>query len=68
MSIDTQNRSILRHLRSGRKLTALDALRRFDCLRLSGRILELRQAGYAIATRMVRLRNGKRVAEYSLTA
>jgi len=57
---------ILNHLRAGKRLTPIEAFRRFRCLRLSGRILELREAGYRIRTTMIRLSNGKRVASYRM--
>lgn len=62
----SQAEQILNHLRAGKHLTPLEALNRFSCLRLSGRILELREAGYRIETQMVELANGKRVASYRL--
>lgn len=62
----TQTALILDHLRSGATLTALDSLRLFGCLRLSARILALRQAGYRIGSKMVRTPSGKMVAEYRL--
>lgn len=46
----SQRDQILAYLKDGHELTPLDALVRFKCLRLSGRILELRQAGYDIET------------------
>lgn len=61
----TQNAAILRHLRSGATLTPLGALSLFGCLRLSGRILELRRQGYAIETHTVRS-GRKSFAEYKL--
>jgi len=61
----SQTERILHWLRTGHKLTALQALRKFGCLRLSGRIKDLRNADWGITTRMV-TRNGKRIAEYSL--
>lgn len=57
---------ILRFLKSGKKLTPLDALRRFDCLRLSGRIFDLRCIGYDIDKKMVKTKSGKVVAQYSM--
>lgn len=63
----TQSQSILKHLKAGRTLTPLEALRKFGTLRLSGRILELREAGYRIRTKLVSVR-GKRVAEYQMAA
>lgn len=60
-----QNERILRHLRSGKTLTPLQALHRFGCLRLSGRIYELRALGHGIASALVK-RNGKRIAQYRM--
>lgn len=57
---------ILAHLQKGRKLTALEALARFDCFRLSARISDLKERGYPIKTDMITLKNGKIVAEYKL--
>lgn len=61
----SQATRILAHLKAGKKLTPLQALNKFGCLRLSGRVLELRQAGYQIKTRLVR-KGRSRVAEYSI--
>lgn len=59
----TQNALILHHLQSGSTLTGLQALKRFKCLRLSARILDLKQDGHPIEARFVTIR-GKRVSEY----
>lgn len=56
---------ILAHLKTGKKLTPLQALHKFGTFRLGARVLELRQAGYQIKTRMVR-KGRSRVAEYSI--
>lgn len=61
----SQATRILAHLKAGKKLTPLQALQKFGCLRLSGRVLELRQAGYDIKTKLVK-RGGSRVAEYRI--
>ncbi len=61
----SQNERIRKHLKSGKHLTALGALGLFDCLRLSGRIKNLRDAGMPIKTRMIDV-NGKRIAQYHL--
>jgi hypothetical protein len=64
---DSQNARILAALRAGDKLTALTALKRFHCLHLASRIDELRKAGHTdITSTMIRLRNKKRIAEYSI--
>jgi len=62
----TQANRILRYLEAGNRLTALEALERFQCLRLAARIHELRDAGWQIEERTVETRSGKRVAEYWL--
>ena len=61
----SQTRKIVDYLATGKGLTPLTALRRFGTLRLSGRILELRDQGHDIVTKMV-TRRGARVAEYRL--
>jgi len=57
---------ILGHLAHGKKLTPISALRLFDCLRLGGRIHELRRRGHKIRREMIDLANGKIVAQYFL--
>ena len=44
----SQNLMVLRHLESGASLTSLTAFRLWNLTRLSGRIFELRKAGYNI--------------------
>jgi hypothetical protein len=62
----SQKMEILHYLKTKRQLTPLEALKRFGCLRLSGRILELRQDGHRIETTMVEVGNDKRVGSYLL--
>ena len=51
MSTMSQEKAILKYLETHRRgLTPLDALRKFNCFRLSGRIYDLRQMGYKIST------------------
>ncbi len=59
-----QCKQILAYLKAGNRLTPLDSLRLFGCLRLSGRIYDLREAGEPIVSETIRLPNKKRVAEY----
>ena len=63
----TQTEAIKRHLSTGKTLTALDALKRFNCLRLAARILDLRQSGFPVSSRLAYGRDGKRYAEYWMT-
>jgi hypothetical protein len=62
---ESQNKQILKHLQSGRKITAYEALKVFGCLRLAARIRDLRDAGHAIKSELIS-ENGKRFSEYSL--
>lgn len=61
----TQADLILDYLKSGRSITPLEALNLFGVFRLSGRILELREAGYPIETEIIH-ENGKHFASYFL--
>lgn len=62
----SQEKQILHYLKAGHKLTPLEALKRFGCLRLSGRIFDLRQAGHRIAADIIEVGDGKHVAQYRL--
>lgn len=62
-----QTNLILDALRSGRRLTALEALDEFGCFRLAARIHDLRKAGHKVLDEMVN-GNGKRYAVYYLPA
>jgi hypothetical protein len=61
----SQANQILQCLESGASLTAIDALKRFGCLRLAARIEDLRSEGHPILTTMV-TKNDSRVARYSM--
>lgn len=62
----SQNEIIKHHLEQGKTLTALEALAKYDCFRLSARIANLRDQGLNIKTEIVETKSGKRVAKYSL--
>jgi len=63
----SQNDLILEHLKSGKSITPLEALKLFGCFRLSGRILELKRDGHDIITNMVKnYDTGKTYAEYHI--
>jgi hypothetical protein len=61
----SQSAKILRFLRNGGSLTALDALRLFGCARLAARIKDLRSVGHPIISAMIQT-EGKRHAVYFL--
>lgn len=66
MNTKSQKVQIHNFLKSGKELTALDALRKFGCLRLAARIADLRDEGVRIVSTPKVLRTGKRVVSYSL--
>lgn len=61
----TQAGKILQWLQDGNRITGLQALNMFGCMRLASRVAELRKAGHPIIPQMVE-KNGKRYAEYRL--
>jgi len=62
-STESQNAKILAHIKDKGRITPLDALSKYGCLRLAARVHDLRQAGHAISTEVRRV-NGKRFAVY----
>lgn len=67
MSEKTQREEIAKYLKSGKSLTALEALNKFGCMRLGARIWELKKEGRQIhkyTTRVGRGEEAKRVACY----
>lgn len=68
----SQTMEILSYLQEGNTITPLEALDKFGCFRLSGRIHDLRAMEYKISTKMVYMpgRDGtrKQVAQYRLEA
>ena len=45
---ETQKKAILRHLKSGKEITRLEATQKYGVLRLGAIIFDLRKAGYKI--------------------
>ena len=71
MRTKSQNEMILKYLQTHKTgITPLQALQKFGCLRLSGRIYDLRDQGYNILTNMVDVKTSdgdvKTVAQYRL--
>lgn len=62
----TQCAQIKAWLLDGNKLTSLEALNRFGCMRLASRIHDLREQGLDIHTEKIKVPSGKYVTEYSL--
>ena len=62
----TQCNMIADWLTNGNTLTSLDALKMFGCMRLASRICDLRDRGYDIETKRIKLSTNKYVTQYSL--
>jgi hypothetical protein len=63
----SQTEQILKHLKKGKKLNPLQALKLYGCFRLASRISELRKDGHLIDT--IPTKKGKKVfASYKLNA
>lgn len=61
---DSQNRAILAYLRSGHRLTQLQAIEMFGCMRLPSRIHDIEKLGITVNRQFIKLLSGKRVKEY----
>lgn len=62
----SQEKRILEYLLEGYTITQLEALQMFGCMRLSGRIFDLRNKGFNIEMTIVTTKKRKRVAQYKL--
>ena len=62
----TQSDMILKALKQGDRITSLDALTRFRCMRLAPRIHELKKRGVDIRKKMITTVTQKNVAQYYL--
>jgi len=60
----SQNQRILEYMRSGKRITGLDALRIFGCIRMARVAGDLKDAGEVIQDRWIKTTTGKRVKEY----
>jgi len=61
----SQKYRILRHLKKHRRITSMEAFRKFNATRLSGIIYNLREDGFNINTERI-VKNGKSFGRYYL--
>jgi hypothetical protein len=66
MNTETQTQAILRHMRSGYEITALEALKLFSCMRLAARINDIKDQGIDITDRWITRDDGVRFKAYRL--
>lgn len=62
----SQNAQILKHLKAGKSITAMEAFRMFGVCVLHSRISELRGQGHRVNCQLVKTPSGKRVGKYRL--
>ena len=62
--MESQNKQIKEYLDHGNKITSLDALEMFGCMRLASRINDLKKQGMGIGSKTVVAPNGKRYSQY----
>lgn len=63
-SCESQNKRILAYLEDGNRVTGLEAISLFGCIRLAARISELRSQGHNIRKETITTPTGKRIAQY----
>lgn len=63
---ESQNNMILAYMMDGKRITSLEALKLFGCMRLASRISDLRRyhPDVDIRSEFITLANNKRVAQY----
>ena len=66
----TQTKSIIKYLKKGKPITALQAQNLFGCMRLSARIYDIEKLGYEIVRHWVTTKNRYgdfvRIKQYSI--
>ena len=62
--MESQTKLILNHLKE-KPITSLEALNLYGCLRLSARILDIKNQGYKITSQIIKS-NSKHFSQYTL--
>lgn len=62
----SQTDRILEWMLAGHTITPLEALEKFQTMRLGARIADIKAKGYLVYSERVTLPNGKKVAQYHL--
>lgn len=62
----SKSNAILEYMQKGNSITGIEALDLFGCFRLPARIADLKKVGHIITSKIIKLANGKRVAQYTL--
>lgn len=64
--MESQNKTILAHLRRNKSITSMAAIRDYEITRLAARIHDLKEAGHTINSERIKVPSGKYVARYTL--
>lgn len=65
---DSQEGRILKYLRGGNRITALEALDKFQCMRLGAVIYNLKKKNFKIEDKFITTPTDKRVKQYWLAS
>lgn len=68
MKHKSQNKRIAEYLSKGNKITALQAIQWYGCMRLARAVGDLKALGMDIKSELITVKSGKRVAQYRLEA
>ena len=61
----SQTQKILKHLETKGHITPMQAINKYDCMRLAARISDLKKEGFDIETKLIN-KNAKQFAQYWL--
>ena len=61
----SQHDLILKHLKSGKSITPIEALSLYGCFRLGARIFDIKNGGYEILSERI-TKNDKHFAQYTM--
>lgn len=66
---ESQNKRILAHMLNGMRITSLEALQLFGCMRLASRISDIRKSHPELTIKVdrVSVSSGKKVAQYYIS-
>ena len=62
----SQCNQIISYMREHKSITAMEAVKEFNCYRLAARISDIRGRGYRVLTKMEKTKDGKFYARYIL--
>lgn len=60
----SQNKRIAEYLSKGNKITSLQAMNKYGCMRLARVVGDLKDLGMDIKSKLITVKSGKRVSQY----